>query len=228
MSTKYETLTSVREWKEWKESIDLDKMWVESNFKKCVTNPVNWRQKQVSVVLYERFENALICVIFTSLSARFLKFQTFLFFAKPESRRNFWILFWKIVYPKGFFGERKKISNFCNCPRILDNYWQRLLKLKRFYIYLVKFFSWIERVTNTLFDWNFAKRLYKVVLLLYFCTRWCLYVLAGKCQGKPFWVFCQKSCQRKRCANCFKFSRQSWSIQGTFFSVHLFIDLIEL
>ena len=44
-------------------------MWIESNFKKCVTNPVNLRVRQVSVVLYDRFENVLICIIFTSLSA---------------------------------------------------------------------------------------------------------------------------------------------------------------
>ena len=30
----------------------------------------------------------------------------------------------------------------------------------------------------------------------------------GKLQGRPFWFFCQESCQGKRCANFSKFSRQ--------------------
>ena len=47
------------------------------------------------VFSYERFENALICIISFGPSTRFR--QTFLFFAKTELRRNFWN-----SLPKGF------------------------------------------------------------------------------------------------------------------------------
>ena len=83
--------------------------------KKCVTNPVNLRQKQVSVVLYERFENALICKIFTSLSAGFAQISNFSIFRQTGDSLELLKLFLKIVYPTGYFGERKeKFRIFAN------------------------------------------------------------------------------------------------------------------
>ena len=43
-------------------------------------------------------------------------------------RWNFWILFLKIVHQKGLLGQIKRNSNFRFCRRILESYWQRLLK----------------------------------------------------------------------------------------------------
>ena len=78
-------------------------MYVESNFKKCVTNPVNLRQKQVSVVLYERFENALICIIFTSLSAGFIQISNFSIFRQTGDSLEPLNIVFENSLPKGVF-----------------------------------------------------------------------------------------------------------------------------
>ena len=93
--------------------------------------------KKVSVVLYERFENALLCIIFTRLLTRFTQISNFSIFR--QTRVSLALL--KIVFEnslrKGIFWWKKKKSNFCNCLRILDNYRQRLLKTHEF-CFLVK------------------------------------------------------------------------------------------
>ena len=65
---------------------------------------------------YERFEKALICIISIGPSTELRHILTFLFFAKMELCWDFWILFLKIVYQKGFFGEIKKIEFFDLMP----------------------------------------------------------------------------------------------------------------
>ena len=53
-----------------------------------------------------------------------------------------------------------------------------------------------------------------------------IWFFGGKFQGNPFWIFCPKSCQGKRCANFSKFSRQkSWYIEGAIFLDTFFIEL---
>ena len=78
-------------------------MSVESNFQKCVTNPVNLRQKQVSVVFYEHFENALICIIFTSLSAGFTQILNFSIFRQTGDSLELLNIVFENSLPKGIF-----------------------------------------------------------------------------------------------------------------------------
>ena len=78
-------------------------MWIESNFKKCVTNPVNLRQKQVSVVLYDRFENVLICIIFTSLSAGSTQISNFSIFRQTGDSLELLNIVFENSLPKGIF-----------------------------------------------------------------------------------------------------------------------------
>ena len=80
-------------------------------------------------MVYDHFENALhvICIISIRPSTRLRPISNFPIFRKKELRWNFWILFLKIVYQKGFFGGIKKNLNFSIWHQILDNYSQRLL-----------------------------------------------------------------------------------------------------
>ena len=66
---------------------------------------------------YKHFEYAWICIISIRPSTRLSRFLTFLFFAKTELCWNFWILFLKLVYQKGFLGEIKKIEFFLTRAR---------------------------------------------------------------------------------------------------------------
>ena len=78
-------------------------MWIESNFKKCVTNPVNLRVRQVSVVLYDRFENVLICIIFISLSAGFPQISNFSIFRQTGDSLELLNIVFENSLPKGIF-----------------------------------------------------------------------------------------------------------------------------
>ena len=87
-------------------------MWIESNFKRCVTNHINLRQKQVSVVLYDRFKNALICIIFTSLSAGFPQISNFSIFRQTGDSLELLNIVFENSLPKGIFLVKEKKFEF--------------------------------------------------------------------------------------------------------------------
>ena len=68
--------------------------------------------KKISVVLYECFENALICIISTSLLARFTQISNFSIFRQiGESLELLNIVFGNSL-PKGIFWQKKKKFEF--------------------------------------------------------------------------------------------------------------------
>ena len=56
--------------KSQKESLDQDKKKLERNFENCATNLVKMNYRLASVFSYERFGNALICIISIGPSTR--------------------------------------------------------------------------------------------------------------------------------------------------------------
>ena len=65
--------------------------------------PCKLEAKQVSVVLYKRFENALICIIFTSLSAGFTQISNFSIFRKTGDSLELLNIVFENSLPKGIF-----------------------------------------------------------------------------------------------------------------------------
>ena len=112
MSTKNETLLSFHGCKKQKESLDQEKVQLESNLEKCKTNPVEMNYRLAFVFPYEGFENTLICIISFGPSTRFKPILNFPIFRKNGASLELLnIVFFEIVYQKGFFGkitEKKK------------------------------------------------------------------------------------------------------------------------
>ena len=59
---------------------DRRKVYFESKFKRCLTNCEKNNSRQVFVVLYERFENVLICIIYVGSVGPFRPISNFPFF----------------------------------------------------------------------------------------------------------------------------------------------------
>ena len=70
VSPKHETLLSLHGRKSQKESLDQDKIKLERTFENCATNLVKMNYRLASVFSYERFGNALICIISIGPSTR--------------------------------------------------------------------------------------------------------------------------------------------------------------
>ena len=64
------------------------------------------------MLVYERFENALICIISIGPSARFTPISNFPIFRENGDSLERLNIFLKIVYQKGFYDERKKKFEF--------------------------------------------------------------------------------------------------------------------
>ena len=82
---------------------------------------------------YEGFENTLICITSFGPLTRFKPILNFPIFRKNGASLELLnIVFFEIVYQKGFFGKitekKKRKEKKRNCRRILDIYWQRLLR----------------------------------------------------------------------------------------------------
>ena len=128
MSTKNETLLSFHGCKKQKESLDQEKVQLESNLEKCKTNPVEMNYRLAFVFPYEGFENTLICIISFGPLTRFKPILNFPIFRKDGASLELLnIVFFEIVYQKGFFGKitkkkKKRKEKKRNCRRILDIY----------------------------------------------------------------------------------------------------------
>ena len=80
VSTEQKILYSLRVWISRKERLDRRKVYFESKFKRCLTNCEKTNSRQVFVVLYERFENVLICIIYIGSVGPFRPILNFPFF----------------------------------------------------------------------------------------------------------------------------------------------------
>ena len=74
----------------------------------------------------------ILYLFFSAILVDWAVFWTFLDFTKLWTRWNFESIFLKIVHQKGLFDAIKENPNFPNCWRILDIYWQWLLKQAAF------------------------------------------------------------------------------------------------
>ena len=109
MSTKNETLLSLHGCKKQKESLDQEKVQLESNLEKCKTNPVEMNYRLAFVFPYEGFENTLICIISFGPSTRFKPILNFPIFRKNGASLELLnIVFLKQFTKRVFFG---KITN---------------------------------------------------------------------------------------------------------------------
>ena len=130
VSTNDEKLLSLHGCKKQKKTPNRDKISLESNFEKCVSNLVNMKYRLPFVFSCERFENALICII-----SRFRPILNFSIFRKNGTSLELLniVMVFENSLSKGPFGEIKKKNRifWTAWRRILDSYRQRLLNMNR-------------------------------------------------------------------------------------------------
>ena len=84
----------------------------ESKFKRCLTNCEKINSRQVFVVLYERFENVLICIIYVGSVGPFRPISNFPFFCQSKNSLELFNIIFENSSPKGFFWANKKKFEF--------------------------------------------------------------------------------------------------------------------
>ena len=106
MSSKHETLLSLHGCKSQKESLDKDRKKLEKNFENCATNLVKMNYRLASVFSYERFGNALICIISIGPSTRHDQVEAdsqLSYFRKNGASLELLNIVFENSIPKGFF-----------------------------------------------------------------------------------------------------------------------------
>ena len=95
-----------------KERLDRRKVYFESKFKRCLTNCEKINSRQVFVVLYERFENVLICIIYIGSEGPFRPISNCPFFCQKKNSLELFNIIFENSSPKGFFWANKKKFEF--------------------------------------------------------------------------------------------------------------------
>ena len=99
-------------WISRKERLDRRKVYFESKFKRCLTNCKQINSRQVFVVLYDRFENVLICTIYIGSVGPFRPTSNFPFFCQNKNSLERFNIIFENSSPKGFFWANKKKFEF--------------------------------------------------------------------------------------------------------------------
>ena len=106
VSSKHEILLYLHWCKSQKESPDQDKIKLERNFENCATNLVKMNYRLASVFSYERFGNALICIISIGPSTRQDQVEAdshLSYFRKNGASLELLNIVFENSIPKGFF-----------------------------------------------------------------------------------------------------------------------------